>query len=242
MTGYACPGCGVEMKRRAFERRPQGSVDIDLCYGCRGLWFDAFESSQLAPVAVIGLFRDIHEHGEAPRPLGDRLRCPVCRDGLALTHDIQRTTRITYYRCGRGDGRFTTFYQFLREKSFVRELTPVEVSRLRAQVSQVRCSGCGAPIDLARDAECSYCHMPLSILDPDAVKTALADLAEAERRRHVVDPTAPLQAMMEGQRMERRLAAAQGRSAGAWDFAVGTGDGGAILDLVGSALDFLLSD
>jgi hypothetical protein len=229
------------MERRAFERRPQGRVDVDLCFGCRGIWFDSFESSALAPAAVIELFGVIHERGDAPaRPLGDALRCPACRGGLALTHDIQRTTRITYYRCARGDGRFTTFYQFLREKSFVRELSPAEVSRLRERVAQVKCSSCGAPVDLARDAVCSHCRMPLAILDADAVKTTLAELAAAEAARHQVDPTAPMQAMLAGQRMQRRLAAVE--HDGAWPgwqpgFA---GDG--IVDLVSTAIDFLMTD
>ena len=241
MTGYACPGCGEGMERRTLARRAQGTVDIDLCFPCRGVWFDAFESSALAPVAVIELFRAIHDQrGEAARPLGERLGCPECHQSLKLTHDIQRTTRFTYYRCASGHGRFTTFYQFLREKSFVRELSATEVSALRARVAQVRCSSCGAPIDLARDAGCSYCHMPIAVLDADAVRTALAGLAEAERKRHEVDPLAPAQAMLEGQRVARRLAAAEGRWEGFPEtHALGLGAG---IDLVAAAIDYLMTE
>lgn len=240
MTGYACPGCGVAMERRAFERRPQGRVDVDLCFGCRGIWFDSFESAALAPGAVIELFGVIHEgQGEAARPLGDALHCPACRGLLALTHDIQRTTRITYYRCARGDGRFTTFYQFLREKSFVRELAPMEVSRLRERVGQVRCSSCGAPVDLARDAVCGHCHMPLAILDADAVKKALAELAAAEASRQAVGVAPPAPAALAGRRMERRLATADSSGWDIWSGhpALETG-----VDLVSAAIDFLMTE
>ena len=233
--GYACPGCSAPMQRRTLARKPQGTVDIDLCFECRGIWFDAMESAALAPGAVIDLFRAIHEEqADIQRPPGDAMRCPACRKVLALTHDIQRTTRITYYRCPTGDGRFTSFYQFLREKSFVRELTPVEVTKLRATIQQVKCSSCGAPIDLARDAACRYCHAPLAILDADSVKAALADLSQAEQRRHEVDPAAAIQAALAGQQVERRLAKYDPRSASV--------AGGAGLDLVAAAIGFLMEE
>lgn len=243
MTDTNCPGCRAPMQRRSFDRRPDGRVDIDLCFACRGIWFDPYESTQLAPAAVIELFGMIHEQAGEPRPLAERLPCPRCDRALALTHDMQRSTRITYYRCTSGDGRFTTFYQFLREKQFVREMTPAEVERLKAQVAQVKCSSCGAPIDLARDAQCRYCHMPLAILDADAVRKTLADLTAAESARHRVDPMAPMQAKLEGQRMLRRLSQYEGHAANGWwnsDFG-----GGSIVDLsdlVSGAIDFLMTD
>jgi hypothetical protein len=217
-------------------------VEIDLCFACRGIWFDRYESTQLAPGAVIELFGIIHEQSADPRPLGERLPCPRCERALALTHDMQRSTRITYYRCASGDGRFTTFYQFLREKQFVRELTPAEVLRLKAQVAQVRCSSCGAPIDLARDSECRYCHMPLAILDADAVRKTLAELSSAEEARHRVDPTAPIQARLQGERILRRLRQYEGRATSSWDFDGGSGDGTGLFDLVSGAIDFLMTD
>jgi len=230
------------MQRRTFERRPDGRVEIDLCFDCRGIWFDRYESTQLAPGAVIELFGVIHAQSGDPRPLGERLPCPRCHRALALTHDLQRSTRFTYYRCASGDGRFTTFYQFLREKQFVREMTPAEVDRLKAQVSQVKCSGCGAPIDLARDAQCRYCHMPLAILDPDAVRKTLAELSVAEDARHHLDPTAPMQARLEGERILRRLRQYEGGGASGWGPGIAVGDGVGLFDLVSGAIDFLMTD
>ena len=152
-----------------------GEVLIDICWDCHGFWFDRLESAQLAPAAVVELFRLIHEHRERPvRPLAGQMACPSCAGPLTFTHDLQRANRIHYFRCARSHGRLTTFLQFLREKEFVRSLSAAEVERLRATVKQVRCSGCGAPVDVEKDAACNFCRAPLAILDPDAVHGALA--------------------------------------------------------------------
>ena len=198
------------MIRRSFARKPVGAVEIDSCFACHVLWFDQYESAQLTPGAVIELFREIHAHqDQAPRPLADECRCPQCRGRLKLTHDIQRTNRIAYYRCLEGHGRLTTFVQFLREKNFVRSLTAPEVERLRASVTQVRCSSCGAPVSLARDTACGYCRAPIAILDADAVARALSELDAAETKRARVDPAAAIDALLAGQRIERTLRKAE---------------------------------
>src|SRR5262249_30232221 len=147
-----------------FPRKPIGTLDLDICFTCRAIWFDQFESAQLTPGAIIELFRVINEPRDGPpRPLSDASRCPVCARTLVFTHDFERTNRITYYRCPSGHGRFTTFFTSLREKNFVRSLSPAEIDRLKASVKQVRCSSCGAPIDVERDAACHYCGAPIAI-------------------------------------------------------------------------------
>jgi hypothetical protein len=197
------------MARQAFARKLAGTLDLDLCFDCQAIWFDAYESAQLTPGAVIGLFRTIEaQRARAARPLPEVLRCVACRGKLVLTHDIERTNRIVYYRCPQGDGRFTTFLQFLREKEFVRSVTPVEMQRLRATVAQVRCSSCGAPVDIAKDAECPYCHAPISILDADAVRRTLDQLEADERRRCTPDPAAMIDGLIEGKRAALRIDAA----------------------------------
>ena len=171
------------MEKRRFGRQTHGEVILDLCWDCHAIWFDQYESAQLAPGAVVELFRLIHEHrGQPARALADAMSCPHCKARLALTQDIQRSNRLSYHRCAAGHGRFTSFFQFLREKQFVRSLTQPEIDKLKATVVQVRCSGCGAPIDLARDAACGFCRSPLSILDAGAVEKTLAALTDAERR------------------------------------------------------------
>jgi hypothetical protein len=181
----SCPGCHAAMQRRAFPSRGvSGTVDLDLCMDCRVIWFDAFESAQLTPGAVLQLFDVIQKAGDtSARPLPESCACPACRHALALTHDIERTNHITYYRCEACHGRLTTFMQFLREKEFVRSLSPVEVMKLRAVVATVRCTSCGAPIDLGRDAACPYCRAPIAILDPDAVGRTVAQLTTQEKSR-----------------------------------------------------------
>lgn len=171
------------MDNRRFGRQVHGEVTLDFCWDCHAIWFDPYESTGLAPASVIELFRVIHEHhGDAARALADFMGCPHCKAKLALTQDIQRTNRLNYYRCPNGHGRLTTFIQFLREKEFVRSLSQPEIDRLKATVSQVRCSSCGAVVDLARDSACPYCRSPISVLDADAVEKALAAFSEAHRK------------------------------------------------------------
>jgi len=180
--GARCPNCGEGMTVQATtggNARPE----IDICYGCHAFWFDAMESPALSEAAVLELFKRIHEHrNRQRRPLGNRLGCPRCSARLVHTRDVQRTNRIEYERCPQGHGRFTTFFQFLREKNFVRSLSPPELKQLRAQVSQVRCSSCGATVSLEK-AACAHCGAPVSILDADAVeKTVLTLNAKAAAR------------------------------------------------------------
>ena len=172
------------MEKRSFGRQHLGEVTLDFCWDCHAIWFDQYESAQLSPGSVIELFRLIHEHRAQPaRALADSMGCPHCKAKLAVTQDIQRTNRLSYHRCPAGRGRLTTFFQFLREKQFVRSLSQPEIERLKATVAQVRCSGCGAPVDLARDAACAFCRSPVSVLDAAAVEKTLSSLTQAERRR-----------------------------------------------------------
>jgi hypothetical protein len=172
------------MDRRRFGRPFYGDLDLDLCWDCRSIWFDQYESTQLSPASVIALFRLIHENRDKPaRALADSMGCPHCEVRLLVTQDMQRSNRISYFRCPNGHGRLTTFIQFLREKEFIRSLSQPEIERLKATVSQVRCSSCGAVVDLARDSACPYCRSPISVLDDDAVGKTLAALAEADRKR-----------------------------------------------------------
>jgi Zn-finger nucleic acid-binding protein len=173
-AAISCPNCRLPMQTQTFERHEQGSVCVDLCFGCAGIWFDRLESVQLAPSSVLQLFRELYAHRDDPRrSLAAELQCPRCSNLLALSHDLGKTGPFSYYRCHQGDGRFTPFFQFLREKQFVRTLTAAEISRVRSLVRQIKCSQCGAPIDLEHDTRCSYCRAPISFLDTDAIEKAL---------------------------------------------------------------------
>ena len=229
---FACPSCAAPMQRCDFDRKPQGRVELDLCFECQAIWFDQYESAQLTPGSTVELFRAIHQNRDAtPRPVSENACCPVCRARLKLTHDLQRTNRIVYNRCPEGHGRLTTFFQFLREKEFVRSLSDAEVARLRATVAQVRCSSCGAPVDLARDAQCGYCRAPISILDADAVQKTLVEPDTQELRRTQMQPGAIMDALLASKRFETQLARIEHASLRTHG----------MVDLIDEALGFLLS-
>jgi hypothetical protein len=201
-----CPSCARPMATMRLERKPLGDASIDACAGCRALWFDGYESVQLTPGATLALLKAIHEAEREPvQALRDTLSCPRCSGQLALTRDLSRSTRFTYYRCARGHGRFTPFVQFLLEKSFVRPLPKPELERLRKAVGTVRCNGCGAAIDLAKDAACPYCRAPIAVLDPDALSQTVAALSAAETARHSIDPVALADALIDAERFNRTL-------------------------------------
>ena len=172
------------MQSEVFEQNYHGDVTVDLCFSCAGIWFDRSESTRLSADAVVKLFKQIYEHRTAPaQPVAKTLACPRCAIPLELGFDLCKSGRFSYFRCKRGDGRFTPFFQFLREKHFVRSLTAAEIQRVRAEVRQINCSGCGAPVDLEQSSQCKYCHAPVSFLDPEAVEKAFRGWSEAASRR-----------------------------------------------------------
>ena len=80
----------------------------------------------------------------------------------------------------RGHGRLTPFFQFLREKNFIRPIPKEELERLKSLVRIIRCSSCGAPIDLATSTACEFCRAPIAILDPEAASRAVRELTMAD--------------------------------------------------------------
>jgi hypothetical protein len=172
------------MQIQEFAHNYHGVVRVDLCFTCAGIWFDRLASVELAPDGVVQLFKQIESRRSEPRrPVASRLSCPRCTDPLALSSDLSKAGRFSYFRCPRGDGRFTPFFQFLKEKQFVRTLNAAELQRVRAEVRQIQCSECGAPIDLQKTSQCDFCHAPVSFLDPDAVAKAMKMWTEAQDRR-----------------------------------------------------------
>jgi len=150
---------------------------LSACAPCNLFWFDKSESVRLTPKSVLEVFQFIGRPGRAANALATRFNCPLCSAALAQTQYLQRTTRFTYWRCPNYHGRLITFHHFLREKNFIRALSPAELARLRATVRQVACSQCGAPFDLAGEAACSHCAAPIALIDPDGVTKALRELA-----------------------------------------------------------------
>lgn len=200
------------MQTIAVDSRSVGQIDIDFCVQCFVIWFDKTESVQLAPSAVVELFKIVNACSDKPRlPLASALPCPRCRAKLQLTHDIGKTGRFSYYRC-EAHGRLTPFYQFLKEKHFIRLLTPLEITRLRVDVKQIKCSGCGGAINLETDTACSYCGSAIAVLDADAVSKAMEIWATAAERRRNSSPAEISEATLRLAAAHSRLSETQSRS------------------------------
>jgi Zn-finger nucleic acid-binding protein len=182
------------MHEETFDGHLGRGVVIDSCFSCQSFWFDARESLSLTPGSTLRLFARIGEHVTRTKASeADASKCPRCRARLRQTHDMQRATRFQYLRCPNGHGRFISFFEFLREKDFIRPLTPAQLVALRRNVQIINCSNCGAPVDLARGGACAHCASPLSILDLGRASELVADLQRADRPAGPVDPALPLQ-------------------------------------------------
>ena len=180
------------MEVHRFTARTGQALEIDLCYGCQGLWLDQSENLQLQPDAVVELFRLLHEHrGGQRHPLQTRMDCPRCSRALTQGFDLVRSGRYITYRCAARHGRFSTFASFMVEKGFVRHMTPAEVQDLAKRVGAVYCTSCGAPVDIRKDHACPYCRAAFSLLDPDAVRKALDGYAQAQQQGPGAPATPP---------------------------------------------------
>ena len=105
---------------------------------------------------------------------------------------MQRNVGFQYRRCPHGHGRLTTWFDFLREKNFIRPLSPNQIADLRQNVTSVNCSNCGAPVDLTHTSTCAHCGSPLSVLDLHQAGELVAELQRAAAVRGEIDPDLPL--------------------------------------------------
>ena len=186
-----CSNCHEAMSPLMLEAfsslRP---IEISTCTPCHLFWFDKSESVRLTPKSVLEVFQFIGRAGQARNNLASRFACPICTKPLAITHDLQRSTRFTYWRCANEHGQLITFHQFLREKNFIRAPSAEELAKLRKNVRQVACSQCGAPIELASESACKHCAAPVALIDPDGVAKALRELEAGAAMPAATDPEA----------------------------------------------------
>lgn len=210
-----CPACSGDMEEQRFEGNYGATVVLDICHGCNSLWFDDKESLQLAPGSTLRLFKIIHEKQARQRsPLREVLYCPRCRTRLVSVVDMQRGTRFSYARCPRAHGRFITFFQFLREKNFIRPLDAKQLKELKKHITSVNCSNCGAAVDLNRGSACEFCRSPLSLLDAKQIEIAVRELQQGEEKRKAIDPALPVKLMMDRIRVDRVYAPGTGEVGG----------------------------
>lgn len=191
-----CPNCRIDMTTMALDGRLGLPLTVDVCAGCQAFWFDQFESIQLSPGSTLKLMKFIGEHSSPAKPsLRDSLECPRCEARLLPTHDMQRNMRFTYWRCADEHGRFTGFFDFLKEKNFIRPLSKQQIKELRQNIQIVNCSSCGAAIDLEKGSACSHCRSPISMLDMKQPQELLEQLKQAAEPKPP-DPQLPAKLMM----------------------------------------------
>ena len=196
------------MEEAKFDGHHGRSVAIDICHACQSFWFDARESVALTPGSTLALFRVIGEKLTRPQHTDSELaKCPRCKGRLRRTQDRQRATRFEYLNCPNGHGRLISFFDFLREKDFIRPLTPQQIAELRENVASVNCANCGGPVDLNKGAACSHCGTPLSMLDMKQAEKLVAQLQKAEGRAHQpLDPALPIELLRVRRETERAFA------------------------------------
>ena len=83
-------------------------------------------------------------------------------------------------------------FDFLREKDFIRPLSPHQLAELRQNVQFVNRSNCGGSVDLAKGSFCAHCGTPLSMLDSKQAEAVVAQLKRASEPRPI-DPSLPLE-------------------------------------------------
>ena len=177
----SCPNCRNDTTTLTLPvfSQPQ-AIDVEACEACMLLWFDHSASVGLKPQSVIELFKFIGARAAASRmPLAANFSCPRCTRSLTFTHDLQRSTRFTHWRCPEDKGQLITFHQFLCQKNFVRTPTLAEIAKLRETIRMVTCSQCGAPVDLTRESVCNHCGTAIALIDPDGATKALREYASA---------------------------------------------------------------
>jgi len=208
MLPVECPRCGASMEEETFDGHLGRSVAIDICHACQSFWFDTRESVALSPGSTLALFRVIGEKITRPQHTNsDLAKCPRCKGRLRRTQDMQRATRFEYLNCPNGHGRLISFFDFLREKDFIRPLTPQQIAELRENVGSVNCANCGGPVDLSKGAVCLHCGTPLSMLDMKQAEKLVAQLQKAEDRAHQpIDPALPIELLRARRETERAFA------------------------------------
>ena len=199
----SCPSCGMPMTAMRLDAHLSVPVEIELCTTCQAFWFDKYESLKLSPASILHLMKLIGEHSSVrPGNVGNALKCPRCSENLRPTNDMQRTTRFSYWRCGKDHGKFIRFFDFLKEKNFVRPMPAEDLEQLKKNVQTLNCSNCGAPIELATSSACKHCGSSISVLDMKQAQQTLAQLQKAAEPRPI-DPMLPMELAMAKRDVER---------------------------------------
>lgn len=148
------------------------AVEIDLCPGCRLVWFDDREALQLSGLGWIGLLTRLQHDAAAPNAWsGERLGCVKCGQTLVARHNQTKYGRFLVHACARGHGTLRSEAMLLAERGMVREPSTAERAALSAEHARWACLNCGAPADDERN--CRWCHTPLLMIDLPRLATSL---------------------------------------------------------------------
>ena len=135
------------MRALSLEGHLGRTVAVDICDSCQALWFDKYESLQLSAASVLQLFRVIGQASGVKAAVSGLAKCPRCDRRLRVMHDMQRSARFEYRGCPDNHGRLITFFNFLREKNFIKPLSPAQVEDLRGKVRTINCSNYNTTIN-----------------------------------------------------------------------------------------------
>src|SRR5262245_20018230 len=92
------------------------SSDVERCTGCKGIWFDVFETSQLQNLPGseeidVGAGAETQPPGETAR-----LPCPKCGGGQLIRMADLKNAKVSFYTCGVCGGSFFEAGEFRRLK------------------------------------------------------------------------------------------------------------------------------
>ena len=104
-----CPKC--ESEKQTMEVIKQGSVEVDRCHNCKGIWFDEFELETLkkeeeSEAVDTGDAKVGKEQNEI-----DRLTCPKCSTQMIRMVDLNQT-HIWFEHCTVCGGNFLDAGEF----------------------------------------------------------------------------------------------------------------------------------
>jgi hypothetical protein len=193
-----CPNCAKQMTDWKLAGRFGTQFTMDVCPPCQAFWFNRHEDLGLSPASTLQLMKYIGDHSTSPKPaFTDGLLCPRCGSPLTLAHDMIRNVRFVYWQCSSQHGHFISFFDFLKEKNFIRPLSPQEIQHLRETAQELHCSNCGASINLQTNSACPFCHSPITMLDLKEQQQMLTQLKEAaDGNAKPIDPALPLKLAM----------------------------------------------
>lgn len=163
------------------------SAEVDVCAGCRLVWFDGLEFDTLDRLAWVDLLEALGEHpASAAEPAldltGPAWRCPRCTQPLAASAGLTRYGRYGGLHCTQGHGQVLGVTALLASRGLLRPPSAAERVLLAREGRPLLCLSCGAP-ETAHDDACAHCGSPFLLLDLPLAAVALGQVDEGRAMR-----------------------------------------------------------